>query len=349
MILRVLFILSLIANALFANKVIYTSYDQVPQRVIKGQIFEVTLKTLSTVRDFQDIEYTFSNHPGIEILDTTPNRVQKGKFYYDTFKLYLKSSDAKLPDIEASLVADVSFDTTTIVGDKLNVITLNPQKNFSNIVANNFALKNYKTISYDNKHNIVIFSAIATNSMLEAMHFKNVFKQGIESIEQTLGDSEITYFVVINKKYDKFSFSYFNILRNQFVTLDIPIVVEDDSVTTQTDLKPTNQSHEKIKMYIAAAVSILLFIISIWRKKYIYIIFSIVPVGYIYLSATPQQNICIKQGVSIHLLPVDNGTIFEVTQSQIYLPQEGSVERYVKVRLENEKIGWVKNEDTCSN
>lgn len=349
MIIRVLFILSLITSALFANKVIYFNYEQVPQRVIKGQIFDVTVKTLSTVREFSNITYAFKNHKGIKVLNHIPYRVQKGKFYYDTFKLYLTSSNAKLPDIEAHLVADQDYESTTIVGEKLNIITLNPQKDFSNVIADNFALKNYKTTSYDDKHNIVVFSAVAQNSILKAIHFNNVYKQGVESIQQSLKDAKVTYFVVIDKRYETFSFSYFNLLKNKFINLKIPIIVDDDSVATQTDLKPTNQSHEKIKIYIAVAVAVLLVILVMWRKKYIYLGLLIFPIGYIYLTATPQRDLCIKQGASIHLLPVDNGTIFEVTDHQIYLPKEGSVKNYSKIRLENEKIGWVKNEDTCSN
>ncbi|MDH4945127.1 hypothetical protein [Sulfurimonas sp. C5] len=349
MILRALFILSLITSALFANKVIYFNYDQVPQRVIKGQIFEVRVKTLSTVKDFSNITYQFTNHPGIRVLNTVPYREKKGKFYYDTFKLYLTASRAKLPDIEASLIAGVPYDSTTIVGENLNIITLNPQKDFSNIIADSFTLTNYKTTSYDNKHNIVLFSGVATNSMLNTIHFNNVYKQGTESIEQAIKNANVTYFVVIDKKYETFSFSYFNLLENKFIDIKIPIIVDDDSVTTQTDLKPTNQSHEKIKTYIAAAVSLLLILFALWRRKYIYLVLLVFPIAYLYLTAAPDTEVCIKQDAAIHLLPVDNGTIFERTQSQIYLPKEGSVKRYVKVRLENEKIGWVKNEDTCAN
>ncbi|WP_304544237.1 hypothetical protein [Sulfurimonas microaerophilic] len=348
MIVRLLFILSLITSALFANKVIYFSYDEVPQRVIKGQIFDVTVKTLSTVKDFSDIKYEFSDHKGIRVLNKVPYRVKKGKFYYDTFKLYLTSSRAKLPDIEAYLVSSQEYDSTTIKGDKLNIITLNPQRDFSHVIADEFSLKNYKTTSYDNKHNIIVFSATAQNSMLNAMEFENVYKQGQESLQQSLKNGKITYFVVIDKKYETFTFSYFNLLENKFIDIEIPIIVDDDSVATQTDLKPQNQSHEKVKMYIAIAVALLLVILILWRKKYIYLILVIFPLGYIYFIATPQQEICIKKDASIHLLPVDNGTIFEITENQKYLLKEGSVKNYIKVRLENEKIGWVKNEDTCA-
>lgn len=267
MILRALFIFFFISSALFANKVIYFNYDQVPQRVIKGQVFDITVKTLSTVKNFQDIRYKFENHSGIKVLNTTPYRVKKGKFYYDTFKLYLTSSRAKLPDIEAYLVADTQYDSTTVLGEDLNIITLNPQRDFSNIIADSFALTNYKTTSYDNKHNIVIFSAVATNAILSRISFQNVYKQGKESVKQSLKNGKITYFVVIDKKYEAFSFSYFNLLKNKFVNIKIPIIVDDDSVATQTDLKPKNQSHETIKLYIAIAVSLILIIIVLWRKN----------------------------------------------------------------------------------
>ena len=74
----------------------------------------------------------------------------------------------------------------------------------------------------------------------------------------------------------------------------------------------------------------------------------IFPLAYIIYLLVPSHKICIKQGSQIHLLPVYNGTIFETTTSQYSLMQEGNVEEFVKVKLHNEKIGWVKNEDICS-
>lgn len=351
MILKALFIFSFIISTLFADKVIYFNYDQVPQRVIKGQIFEVTLKSLSTVQNTKEIEYKFDNLNGIEVLNTIPYRVKKGKFYYDTFKLYISSAYAKLPDVEASVITngDEDYESSKIVGGDLKIISLNPQRDFSHLVADDFSLINYKTTTYDDKHNIIVFSATANNCMLKTLRFNDVYKQGIESIEQSINNGKITYFVVIDKKYETFSFSYFNVLKNKFIDIKIPILVDDDSVTTQTDLKPTNQSHEKIKLYIAISIALVLVLLVLWRKKYIYLILLVFPAGYVYLSAAPQTDVCIKEGAAIHLLPVDNGTIFEITKNILYLPKEGSVKNYIKVRLENEKIGWVKNEDTCSN
>ena len=346
--LKLLFLTLLFATSLFAQKVLYVNYDAIPKRVIKGEIFTATLKTLSTIRDFNDIEYQFSDHPGLKILDTIPTREQKGKFFYDSFHMLVTASQAKLPDINASIIATQEYNSTLVKGPKLNVITLNPKKDFSNIIANSLELQEYKTTSYDNKHNIVVFVADATNSDIKAMHFNNVYKQGLESVTESYDDSHITYFVVIDKRLEYFNFSYFNLLKNSYEKISIPIIVDDDSVTTQSDLKPHDQSHDTIKMYIALAISFLGLIIILFRQKYIYLIFIILPLGYTLYLSMPEKEVCIKKGSNIYLLPVENGTIFETTPKEYHLPKEGSVVNFTKIKLQNDKIGWVKNEDTCT-
>ncbi|MEA2072387.1 MAG: hypothetical protein U9O86_02290 [Campylobacterota bacterium] len=345
---KLLVLFFLFLSSLYANKVIYLSYDKVPQRVIQGEIFPITLKSLSTVRDFKNIQYDFSNYSGVEILTRSPQRVKKGKYFYDTFQLISTKTRAKLPDINATLIATQEYNSTLISGEKLNVITLNPKKNFSNIIANNFELLEYKTTSYDKLHNIIIFVATAQNSDMNAIKFENVYKQGIESINKSFADAKVTYYVVIDKTIENFTFSYFNLLKNSYQTLTMPIIVDEDSVTTQSDLKPKDQSRERLKMSIAAGISLLALVFILFRKKYIYLVFLIIPVIYIVYLAIPDQELCIKEGTQIRLLPVENGTIFETTSSKQRLLKEGKVQNFIKVKLKNERIGWIKNEDICS-
>ena len=345
---KLLFLTLVLTASLFAEKVLYVSYDAVPNRVIKGEIFPVTLKALSTLRDFDDIEYEFSNYNGLKILDATPLREQKGKFFYDTFHMLVTGSTAKLPDVNASIIAPQEYNGTIIKGEKLNVITLNPKKNFSNIIANSFELQEYKTTSYDNRHNIVVFVATAQNCDIKAMHFNNVYKQGMESATDSYDNAKITYFVVIDKRLEYFTFSYFNLLNNSYELVNVPIIVDDDSVTTQSDLKPRDQSHDTIKMYIALAISILGLILILFKQKYIYLIFILIPLGYTLYLSMPEKEVCIKKGSNIYLLPVTNGTVFETTPQEYHLLKEGSVANFTKVKLQNDKIGWVKNEDTCT-
>jgi len=345
---KLLLLSILLLSSLFANKVLYSKYEEIPQRVVKGEIFNITIKTLSTVSDFDDINYKFSKYSGLKALNEIPHREYVGKYILDQFYFLTTRTKAKLPDVEISLIGDEEYETTTIIGEKLNVISLNPKRNFSNIIANSFELIEYKTTAFDKKHNIVVFVAKATNTTIKSMKFQNVSKQGVESSTDSYLDSRITYFVVVDKKIENFSFSYFNLIKNRFLLVNIPIIVDDDSVTTQSDLKPKDQSHDRIKAIIAAAIALLAFIFILIRKKYIYLVFILLPIAYIVYLTIPSKEICIKEGSQIHLLPVDNGTIFETTSSEYHLLQEGSVENFIKVKLENDKIGWVKNEDTCS-
>ena len=336
-------------NSIQSVKVLYLNYEDIPKRIVKGEIFSVTVRILSTTEDYEQIRYDFKNKKGLETLNTIPYRVENGKYFYDTFYYLSTSSSARLPDIEAYLEPNEEnkYDKTVLKGKKLNVISLNPSRNFANIIAENFELIEFKTTSFDNIHNIIVFVAKARRCDISKLEFKNVYKQGIESITESIDDSKITYFVVVDKKLEKFKFSYFNLKQNRFNNIKIPIVVDDDKVTTQTDLKPKDQSKERIKLLIAISVALVLVLLIVWRKKYIYTIILVFPMAYIIYLSVPSKELCIKEGTNIYLLPVKNGTIFETTRQQIYLQQEGKAKGFVKVKLSNNKIGWIKDENIC--
>ena len=332
---------------LFANKVLYLNYQDYPNSVVKGEIFPVTIKTLSTVGMQDRIVYKFSNHRGLKVLNDTPKRSKDGKFTVNKFFFIATASPAKLPDVRAS-IKGTSYETTYLRGHHIDVIALNPKKDFSNVIASSFKVIESKTTSFDEQRNILVFVAKAKNTLLKSMHFQNVYKQGVESLKGSYLNPRITYFVIIDKKVENFTFSYFDITKNRFIQISIPIVVDDDSVTTQSDLKPTNQSHDRIKAIAISLLALIIILYLFYKRHYILVILVLIPVGYLIYITIPSQEICIKKGTQIHLLPVDNGTIFETTQSRIHLLKEGNVQNYVKVKLKNEKIGWVKNEDICS-
>lgn len=333
------------------EKVIYLSYENIPQRVLKGEIFKVTIKAVSTVKDFVDITYELTNSEGLKLLSDFPSRKIDSNNYYETFYFLATSENIRLPDFKATLLDynNKRYETTTLVGDRLNVISLNPKSDFSKIIADSFEIVEYKTTSYDATYNIVVFVASATNSNISALKLNGVFKQGVESVADSYLNSKITYYAIIDKGVETLEFSYFNLVKNRFIQVNIPIIVNDDSVTTQSDLKPKDQSHEMLKMGIASIIAIIAFIIILWRKKYIYLTFIIIPLIYVLYTGTPSREICIKEGAGIYLLPVANGTIFETTASQYSLQKEFEIKGWAKVQLKDKKIGWVKDEDICSN
>lgn len=333
-----------------SSKVIYLSYEALPDRVLKGEIFKVTIKSLCVVKDFTDITYELVDGQGVKLVSNVPSRDKDSKYYYETFYFLATSEDAKLPDFKATLLDynNTPYKDTILEGEKLNVISLNPRGDFANIVADSFDILEYKTTNYNATHNIVVFVAAATNCDITALKLGGVQKQGIESVTESYLDSKITYYAIIDKKVENLLISYFNLKKNRFIPINIPIIVSDDSVTTQSDLKPTDQSHEMLKMSVAAATAMVAFLIILWRRKYVYLVFIIIPLLYIVYIGTPSKDVCIKGGSEIHLLPVTNGTIFETTASEQNMPKENEIDGWIKVQLNDNKVGWVKDENICS-
>lgn len=331
------------------HKVLYLNYEEVPKRIVAGEIFPVTIRTLSITNDYAQIDYNLSNKVDLRVLNELPYRIEDGKYFYDTFYFIASSNQSRLPDFKAHIEPNPEgkYETTTLKGKKLNVIALNPKKNFSNIIADDFSIIEYKTTSFDNEHNIIVFIAEAKRCDIAQLKFKNVFKQGVESTTESLDDSKVTYFVVVDKKLENFKFSYFNLVQNRFNNISIPIIVEEDKVATQTDIKPKDQSKQRIKLIVALCVAVVILILIVWSKKYLYSIILVFPVAYILFLSVPSKELCIKEGSNIYLLPVRNGTVFETTSQVIHLQQEGKARGFVKVKLSNNKIGWVKNENIC--
>ncbi len=331
------------------EKVLYVSYDYLPEQVFTGEIFPVTFKTLSTIDRYDDILYEFSNGRGVKQISKTPERSVKNQYFYDTFYFQAISNVVTLPNVTVSL----SFSqfsqnhATTLNGKRIAAINLNPNRDFSHILAEDFALTNTKTTKYDSQNNILVFSATAKRSNLDNFTLDTYEKQGFESLQLSHDMSLMTYYIVIPKKLEEIQFSYFDLTDKSFKQILIPIMIDNDTVSTQSDLKPKEYAHQIIKVAVAGAVSIVGLILLYIRRKLFYLIVIIIPLVYIAYASIPIRYACIKQDSPIYLLPMSNGTIFEKASTQYNLEVQGSIDGYTKVKLQNNKIGWVKNEDLC--
>ena len=333
------------------KKVLYLNYVELPKRLIKGELFSVTIRTLSVIKDFEDIEYRLFNAKDVQILNGgIPYRQEKEHAFYDTFWFRATGTHVKLPDIEATLVDYFAtpYRKTILRGKRIETIKLNPRKDFCNIIAKDFVIKNYKTTTYDDTHNIVVFVAQAKETFLKDFHLPHAISQGFESLNDNIDLSRMIYYAVIDKKIENLLFSYFNLEKNDFVTLGIPIIVQEDRVATQSDLKPKDNSKKRFKLFAAAGVIFLGVVLLLWRGRYIYIALIVLPAFYIFYLLIPQEKICIKENTKIKILPLENGTVFEITKHPVKLTKIGETKGYVKIELPNKKIGWISNEDLCA-
>jgi len=332
-------------------KLLYQSYFEPPKKLFKGQIFTLTIKALAAQQDYESLNYDFSKAQGIKRLDKDKERKVEGPYFYDTFYFQVKSSRVRIPNVKTTLVFSDLRDekSETLKGQFIETVRLNPESDFSGILANKFKILEYKTTQYDNQHNIVVFSAEATMANLNDFSLKIASKEGIDAYEENMPYSNFTYFAVVSKQLNELKFTYFNVQTRKFQDVVIPIIVSNDRVSTQTDLAPTQNTHALKKMILAGAISLLGLALFIFRRKKFYLIIFIIPLFVIAKLAVPIKHVCISADSNIYLLPMKNGTIFEKVPFSFRTEELGTSQNFTKIRMQNKQIGWVKDEDLCQN
>lgn len=326
------------------QKVIYLSYsDDLPERVFNGEFFPVTIKTLSTIGQHDKLEYSFKGGRGAHLQNRSPYREDRGTYVLDTFYFLATSSTILLPDITASIDSEMS----SLRGESIEGVSLNPDNKFANILADSFQITAVDAKKYDNKHNILTFDANAEHCNIKAFKLHDVEDQGFESVQDGIKTASMTYYAVVPKKYEKLEFTYFDLEKERYMKVRIPIEVVDDSVSTQSDLKPTENKNYIIKMAVAAVIIVIALVLLIVYRRWWIAVFIIVPGLYIAFQAAPAENICVKADTPIYLLPIENATVFERLEAEGKFEVKHSVKGYKQI-AHNNKIGWISEDDICS-
>jgi hypothetical protein len=178
---------------------------------------------------------------------------------------------------------------------------------------------------------------------------KNVLSQGFESKLPNVDESVMTYYAIIPNEVKSLDFTIFNLSKNRYESISIPIVVVDDAVSTQSDLSPTDFRHTELKVGVALFITAVSIGIYFWRRSRWYLFLAALPLVYVVMVFLPNSTICVRKGTPVYLLPITHGTVFETIPKEEKLEIENSVGDFFKVRLENEKVGWVNEHDRCSN
>lgn len=332
-------------------KLLYQSYHELPKKLFKGQIFTLTIKALSAKEDYKSLHYDFSNAQGVRLLSEEKIREVIEPYFYDTFYFQVTDNYVKTPDVTTSLIFENYSGglQEVLKGQRIDAVRLNPKKDFSQVLANNFTVIEYKTTQYDDKHNIIVFSVEAEMANLKDFSLKAAKKEGIDSYEEELPYSSFTYYCVVPKNLHELKFSYFNLNTRRFKDIIIPIIVENDQVSTQTDLAPTENTHDIKKITAFSLVSLFGLIMFIYRRRKLYLLVFIAPLFFIAKLMVPIKHVCVNADANVYLLPVSNGTVFEQTSYRFTTESLGETKEFTKIRMNNQQIGWVKNENLCQN
>ncbi|MAD42654.1 MAG: hypothetical protein CL623_09730 [Arcobacter sp.] len=343
----------LLSINLFAAKNLYVSYKEIPKQVYKNQKFEVTIKALVTTKNFDYITTSFSNAKNIKVLNPNSKWVNtSGANYENKFFFKADQGSFRLPTFSNKLVKN---------GKTIEVSSLSPvsiaysdiakgDERFSNIIAKDFKLKAYKTKQYNNKESLTIIDIDAINSNLEDFSIHGIQEQGRSKLSDNYPNQNLIYYVVMPIHKKKLQFKYYNTTSKSFVTVTVPLILQNELVSTQTDLNPNDSSFEKYKKMAVVVLLLIFVLLYIWKRNKIYLGTSIVLFIITAIYLMPNSTGIVKKDSYIYILPTKNSTIFFKLENQEKVEILNRKKDFIKVMgIDKKFIGWIKEENFGKN
>lgn len=336
-------------STIFNPKTLFVSYKELPVTGYVGEMIPLMVRVIVTEK-FDEIKVEYEKNNGI-LYNFKPSwRKDSDNTYEKTIYFQPKTTMEKLPKFKVSILKNGKIiESSNLPDTKLNIIKLNDDDGrFINVFANNLTVKKFKTTQFNDSALIMIMELQTSYASLNNIKFNNIIKQGIDSKFGEFPDVKLYYFLVFSNDTASINFSYFNTTINDFEIINLPVIVEQDDLSTQIGLNPKKSKFELYKDIGLGVLVIILLGFFIYSKKYIYAFLAIVLSLYIfYVRGT--TTLTIKSGSKIRILPTEKSTIFYTISTSIQAEELNSVKPYIKVLLPNKKIGWVKEEDVIKN
>jgi hypothetical protein len=339
---------------LYAAKTIYLSYENVPDKVYKNQRFLVEIKALVTSSNFDYLTLTHTGGRNVDVLD---EKLQWEKIANNQFKakVYFKAYEGNfvLPKFIVTKVKGFEIiETVVLDNEKIAYSDIGVgNQNFTGVIASQLNLRAYKTKQYNNKEALTLVDIDASNSNLEDFRLEGILEQGISKLnDEDRPQQNLVYYFVTPVFEKKVIFSYFDINTKKYVDVTIPLILQNELVSTQTDLNPNDSTFEKYKkMAIAIVFVIFIFLSYLKRRKIFYFITIVLGIiAIIYL--TPYRNGIILKDAYIYILPTKNSTIFFQTSNNLEVNILEKKGKFVKVMgIDKKFIGWVKEDSFGKN
>jgi hypothetical protein len=338
-------------------KNLYLSYINYPKHVYKNQRFEIEVKALITRKNYDYIQTRFINAKNMVPLNpkeswkksTKSSSTYTNKYY---FKAYEKKF--KMPTLEIRLYKNKKLvERRQISG--LNITFSGIAKSddrFSNVIAKDLKVVMSKTKQYTNKEVLTVVDIEAKYSNLEDFFIKGMSDQGFTTIDDKYPNQHIIYYLVMPIHKKSIVFNYYNTTKNSFEKITIPVTLEEELVSTQTDLNPNNSNFEFYKKIAMGILTLLALALFIWKRKSVFLILFLILAIVFILFVMPNKTIKLKVNSVIYILPTKNSTIFQKTKNEIVVEDMKRKDGFIKIMFgnsENKFIGWVKEKDAIKN
>lgn len=320
------------------------SYSYTPKFVYKNQVFPVTILVKHYEKN-NPPHFEFDMLGEVQPIDNRATKLINRDEAFFTF--YFKADGFSNSILIPQLSIWTKTYTYTLHPKKIDIKRLDTSKakNFSNLLASNLKINGIKIDPYDSENSLVTLRLVATEANLEDIKLPNVTDDGIENIKRDGARVRANYYFITPSSQSNISFSYYNLIKNRFITKDISTSIKD-GYSQDIKLSPQDLTFDKLKKYITFGAIAILLVLLILTRDALYLILSIALIAvaiYLYIN---KKSICIQEGASVYILPTQNSNISREFNSQVNTTLIRKYKNFNKVEYKNIR-GWVKDEDLC--
>jgi len=317
-------------------------YSYLPKTIYENQVFSITILEINSTSD-NKINFSFNNKSSEKPLNKKPLLVKNGNDTFHTFYFKAKSKSVVIP----TLIIKDNFGITILKKHKIPIVKLKYRDDFCGVLSADMKIKTSQSSTYDESNNLVTLSIVAYEANIENIHLRDVIESGVENIKIQGAKVIAEFYVVVPVTQKKLKFTYFNTIKQQYIFLETNIDIKDSTVSTQSQLNPTNDNFDKFKKYLFSALIIIFFLLTMWKKDWFYLILMLVSVGFLLKFYMPKDEICISQGTSLYILPTNGSRVCTTTNEEFTTDVLNKRAEFYKIEDSNGVIGWIKDEDIC--
>lgn len=336
---------------------IYAKFITYPTSVYTSQRFAVEIEALITSKVFTKIETRFLNSKDISVINPQ-NEWEKSvnNSYKNLYYFKVNTQSFQLPTFQIIL-----YNKSTVV----DVIYLKPNpisytniaikdNQFSNVIADDVKVLSSKTRQYSNTELLTVLEIEANHGNLEDFRLKEFGEQLLMSLEENYPKQKLIYNTIVPIYTKEIRFNYYNTLTKQFKKIVVPIKLEQELVSTQTDLNPNDSNIEVYKKVALGVLTIFFLLLFLLKRKNMYIIIAIILSVAFFIFTRPNNLITISGNTKIYILPTNNSTVFYISPNQQSVETLDKKGEFIKVLFklneQNSKtVGWIKEEDIVKN
>jgi len=319
-------------------------YSYVPKKVYENQIFPLTVIDTARTKD-DNPQFQFDTMSPVQPIFEEPLVIHNGNDSFYTFYFKAGKIDVRIPRL---FIVSPSVDTS-LEPQSIHLAQLKPRKDFCGVYAANMEIKNSQVSNYDEKNHLLTLTIEANEANLEDMHLNGVEESGLEDLKRKFAKVKAEFYVVLPVTQKNIKFTYFNTIKNQYVFLEASAELADDTVVTQSDLNPKEDSFEKLKKYTFMFLVGFFFLMFLIKRDFFFLVLGVVSLITLLTFYIPHKKICIKQGAQIYLLPTYTSTVGTKADEDFESPLLAERGEFLKIEYKHGIIGWIKNEDLCEN